>query len=96
MSIDKTFGFVKMIFSSKADALFAQSSFSLVRENYTGIAGSLLSLLRAAKFNLLRGLRIPKQLVAFGTDKRSINDIVQTQGIQHEQFECETADGYLL
>lgn len=96
LSIENTIGFAKMILKGNQNALFAQSTFSLAHQIYTGLAGSMFSLLNAAKSTFANGLRLPKHLVGFGTDKRSINDIVQTQGIKHEQFECETADGYLL
>ena len=73
-----------MILSGNQTALFAQSTFSLTHQNSTGLVGNLLSLLSAVKSNLANGLRIPKHMVAFGTDKRSIEEIVKTRGIKHE------------
>lgn len=29
-------------------------------------------------------------------DKRTMRDLVRTNGFEHEQYECETEDGYVI
>jgi len=59
-----------MILKNCKDALVAQSKFRLASSetSFAGLASSFLYLLNSAKAKFADGLRLPKQIVRFGTD----------------------------
>lgn len=82
LSIDRAICVTKMVLRSKFGCLFAQSSLGpasnemVDAEVNINLAGSLLQLLNAARRKLTMGFCLPKQMVRFGLDKRSIYDLV--------------------
>ena len=53
------------------------------------------TILKASE-RLKRGLHWPVSFLKQNMDTRTMHDLVTSSGFEHEQYECETEDGYLI